>query len=618
MSDRSTSAARFGAQLRHGWLVPPVIAVLIALVGLTILGQYDQRQLITIAVYALIVGGLNLSFGYGGELAFGQVAMFATGAYTAGVLAQHGSHELVIALVAAIVLAGVVGVLSGAPGLRLSHWSLALVSFFLVLLLPDILSVLESQTGGLLGLSGTVDPTLFGVHLSFEGFFVFALVIAYLWIVIMRNLVLSRYGTSLKVLRENPLLAQSLGLSVYRLRIMTYVLGGLPAGAAGVLYAYLNGFLSPEAFTLQLAIAILAASVVGGTDSIYGAPVGAALLILGPLQTSSFQRSSVLIYGAFLIVVGVLFGGGLAAIGRGGLQRLLARLPRVLLQPAPTRAELHGEAQEALRIPGERLTVSGAAKSFGGLKALQGVELTAEPGRITALLGANGAGKTTLLNAVSGFVRIDSGEVSIGSERLDGLAPHEVARIGVGRTFQTPVIPRGMSVVEVVETARLRSGRVSMLASVLRLGQHRRARQDDREVAMAALTFADLDALAGQDAQTLPLGTRRLLEVVRAVAREPRIMLLDEPAAGLDDAALAELGALIRRARDAGATIVLVEHNVPFVLGLADDIHVMELGKVIASGTPDEIRGNPVVIASYLGRGAADRDQADVAGEERV
>jgi branched-chain amino acid transport system permease protein len=586
---RLASAARFG------WLVPPALTALLCVVALTAMGEYEQRQVIVIVVYTLIVCGLNLSFGYGGELALGQVAMFAAGAYVTGVLAQHGHYELLLALIASVAAAGAVGVVSGVPGLRLGHWSLALTSFFLVLLIPDVLVLLEEQTGGLQGLTGILDPTLAGVRLEWEGFFVFAVVLGFLWLMAIRNIVLSRHGHALRVLRESPQLASALGLSVYRLRLRAYVLGSLPAGAAGCVFAYLTGFISPDAFTLNLAIALLAASVIGGVDSIYGAPVGAALLVLGPLQTSGAERWSTLLYGIFLVAVGVLLSGGLASIGRKLMRR--AGWPADGAEPAPAAA-----AGTSFEVPGERLAVRDVRKAFDGVQALDGVDLEAQPGQVLAILGPNGAGKTTLLNAISGFVRPDAGEIVLG-ERSDlrGLAPDRIARRGISRTFQTPLIPRGMTAREVVECGRLGRPGPRLLGALLRTPRLRRTRAEDRHAADAALSVAGLGDVASTDAQALPLGTRRLLEVVRAVVAQPGLILLDEPAAGLDDAGQAELGRLIRRARDAGGTVIVVEHNVRFVLDLADRVVVMALGRVIAEGSPDEIRRNDEVIATYLG-----------------
>lgn len=583
---------------RFGWLVPLAAAVVLCALALVVLDEYWQRQIVVIVVYTLIVSGLNLSFGYGGELALGQVAMFAAGAYVTAILASHEHYELLLALAGSVVAAGVVGLVSGVPGLRLGHWSLALTSFFLVLLIPDVLMLFEDQTGGLQGLSGVLDPELAGITLDWTGFFVFAFVLGCLWLVALRNIVLSRYGRSLRVLRESPQLASSLGLSVYRLRISAYVLGSLPAGAAGCVFAYLTGFISPDAFTLTLAIALLAASVIGGVDSIYGAPVGAALLVLGPLQTSGAERWSTLLYGIFLVVVGVLLAGGLAAMGRTLMRRVGLPVDAAVAAPA----EGQGAPAEEFHVPGKRLAVRHLRKAFGDVTAVSGVDLTAEPGEVLAVLGPNGAGKTTLLNAISGFVRPDDGEVLLGEDnQLRGLSPAAIARRGVSRTFQTPIIPRGMTAREVVECGRLGRAGERLLGALLRSPRMRRTRAEDRRAAVAALSFSGLSDVATTRAQDLPLGTRRLLEVVRAVVAQPGVILLDEPAAGLDDDGQQELARLIRRARDAGGTVIIVEHNVRFVLDLADRVVVMALGEVIAEGTPGDIRRDERVIATYLG-----------------
>lgn len=601
---------------RRGWSLALAAAAAATFVPLTSMSGLIQRQVVLIAIYALIVSGINLSLGFGGQLALGQVAMFAGGAYTTAILADHGHADLLLAVLASTLVAGLVGLLSGVPGLRLSHWSLSIASFFLILLIPRVVVIFADHTGGLAGLPVFTFPTLLGTELEWDGIYLFALGVAFLWLVIMRNLVLSRLGNGFRVLRESSLLAESLGLSAYRLRVQAYVLGGLPAGAAGCIYVHLNGYISPEAFVLSLTIALLAASVVGGEDSIYGAPIGAAILVLGPLQASGFEEYSIFVYGLFLVIVGVLFRGGLARLGRVFLRRLHSWFP------APGTTGAAGAAGDAapesarLDIPGERLEVTEVRKTFGGLSALDGVSLAAEPGQITAIMGANGAGKTTLLNAISGLIPADSGSILLGRDRLDGRSGPQIARAGVSRTFQTPIIPRGMNVVEVVESGRLAAGRVGMLSAVLRLPRFRRARRDDHAAALGALRFAGLSHLASHDAQELPLGTRRLLEVVRAVAREPRVMLLDEPAAGLDDDGLRELATLMARARDAGATVILVEHNVRFVLDTADRIHVMELGRLLASGTPEEVRTNPAVVATYLGKRAGARTAARAAAQE--
>ncbi|GGM75287.1 ATP-binding cassette domain-containing protein [Dactylosporangium sucinum] len=593
--------------------------VLVAALPSLGLGFYWQRQVMLIAVYTLLCSGLNLSFGYAGELALGQVAVFASGAYVAAILFNHGHTDILLALLVATALAGVAGLISGIPGLRLSHWSLALVSFFFVLLIPSLVSILDEYTGGSAGLPGVLGPTLFGRPLFGRDFYYVAIAATLLWMLVLRNMVVSRFGAFLRVMAESPTLAESLGGSVRLLQIQAYVIGALPAGIAGVLFTYMTGFISPTTFTLSLLIAVLAATVLGGADSVWGAPVGAAILVLGPLQAASFQKYSSAVYGIFLVFVGVVFSMGLAGLARIVRRRLLLR--RLARAGAAGGSGAAGELGE-LSIPGERLEVAGVAKAFAGLKALNGVDLTVEPGTITAIIGANGAGKTTLLNLISGVLRADAGTVTLAGRPITGLRAHQVSRLGVGRTFQTPLIPPRMTVLEVVESGRLRSGAVGLLPAILRLPRYYRVRREDRAAALVALSFAGLEHLAHQPAGSLPLGTRRLLEVVRAVAGRPHVLLLDEPAAGLDDEGLRELEMLMRRTREAGGTVVLVEHNVPFVMSVADRVHAMELGRVIASGPPDVVRRDQRVIDSYLGRrgrtepGAAPR--ADVPSESGV
>lgn len=580
----------------------PAIAGTVILVILPLIGvdDYWQRQIMLIGVYTLMCSGLNLSFGYAGEMALGQVGIFAAGAYITAIFYNHGITDILLAILASIALAALTGVLSGIPGLRLSRWSLAIVSFFLILLIPSLTQVLQTQTGGLLGLPGIIGPTLFGQALSNTSFYVVTVIVVALWMFAFRNMIVSPFGAALRVLGESPTLAESLGRSAFRLKISAYVLGALPAGIAGALFTYLTGFVSPDSFTIDVLIAVLAATVVGGADSVWGAPLGAALLVLGPLQASSFQEYSIAAYGVFLLVVGVLFSGGIVGLVRAAARRLSRRAagPPVSTADDPALPE----APARLPIPGERLTVSGIEKSFAGLQALGGVELAAEAGEITAIIGANGAGKTTLLNTISGFLSTDAGEVRLGGRLLTGSRPYKVARLGVGRTFQTPQIPKSMTVLQIVESGRLAKSAARLMASILRLPSFYRAKREDRAAALAALSFAGLAHLAGQEAGALPLGTRRLLEVARCVAGAPNVLLLDEPAAGLDDDSLRDLGSLMRRTREAGGTVVIVEHNVPFIMDIADNVFVMDLGKVIASGPPEVVRTDPRVIDSYLGR----------------
>lgn len=579
-----------------GWIWPLLFGVVLIALPFMGMGYAVTRQIELTVILALIVAGMNLSLGYAGELAMGQVAMYAAGAYTAGLMSKAGYTELWVQLLAGAAAALVVGLISGIPGLRLGSWSLAMTSFFLILLIPDVLSIFKSATGGRNGLAGIMPPTMFGQAIDSRAYYIVILVVAILWFAVMRNFVVSRHGTALRVLKRSPVLASSMGISVFRAKLTAYALGAVPAGLAGVLFANLDLFISPEAFAFSFAMTVLAASIFGGSASIYGAVIGAAVLQFGMNQATNFQEYGLIITGAFLLFGGVVFTGGLSGLGRSLIRRMdaAAREKVGYVEAPPSEAVVEA-------APGALLRTDGVSKAFGGNQALSDVTVEARPGAVTAIIGPNGSGKTTLLNMISGFYRTDSGTITLGGDALQGLSSYRVARAGVSRTFQTPNVPEKLSVLEAVEAGRYASDRASIFASILRLPRHWRVSRADRAEAERALALVGLSAQRHVMADSLPLGNRRLLEVARSLVASPKVLLLDEVASGLDEDELEVLASLIRRLRDAGLTIVLVEHNFQLVLSLADDIYVLAHGKVMAHGSPDEIERDPRVMEEYLG-----------------
>jgi branched-chain amino acid transport system permease protein len=573
--------------------VAPVVAgvVVAFLLGMGLIGVVLPPLLALAAVYALVVAGFNLAYGLGGQMALSQVAVFAGGAYTAAILHEHGVTELAIAIPLSVLVAAGLGLITGIPGLRLHQWTLALTAFFLVLITPNVAGIFQSQTQGAAGIAGILGPGLFGYQLGHNQYYLVVILATTAVLLIYRNMVLSRYGNALRVLKQSSQLTQSLGVSPLMLRMSSYVIGSLPAGVAGVFYAYLSTFVWPGAFDFQLVTLVLAASVVGGTRSVWGAAVGSAVLVIAPHYMSGFNEYSVLVFGAFLVIAGLAAGSKL---------KLRAWLPRRWLTSEQPVEEDERDSRNA--IPGEMLEVRGVSKSFGGQPALVDVRVKAKPGQITAIIGANGAGKTTLLNAISGLIPVDGGQVFLGSHELTGLRVPARARRGVSRTFQTPQIPGSMTVLDVVRGGCLAKHSTLPLTAAFRTRGYRRQSVCDTETAMAALSMCGLRNLSSHRASELPLGRRRLLEVARSIAGSPTLLMLDEPAAGLDAAGLSELQETIRRVRSAGSTIILVEHNVKFVMENADRVIAMDLGTVIAVGTPAEVRGNEAVIDSYLGK----------------
>jgi branched-chain amino acid transport system permease protein len=578
--------------------VPLAGAIIVIFLPFLGADAFVTLQVMLIAVMSMIVSSLNLSLGYAGELALGQVAVYAVGAYVAGYLGVHGHTDALLQLLAGGAAALIVGLLVGIPGLRFGGWSLAMSSFFLVLIIPDLVTLSGNQIGGFAGLSGIPVLTLFGQQLGTRATYVFIVVVAVAWFVIFRNIVTSRFGNGLLVLRQSPVLASSVGISVYRMKLLAYAVAAVPAGLAGVLFTQVDGFIAPSTFSFGLAIAILAASILGGQRSVYGAVFGAALLTLAPLEFTSFTRYSTIIYGVFLVAFGVLLSQGLAGILRPYARRWVpGSRPSIVPAAAPA-----GDAPHLGLRGGVQLEVTSACMRFGGIAALDDVSLTARPGEVTALIGPNGSGKTSLLNAVSGFYRVSSGTISIDGRPVQSYPAYRVARLGVARTFQTPSMPTALTTTEVVASGRFSRTKPSLLPTSLRSRRYWRVRRDDARQAAAILDALGLAQFADREAASLPLGTRRLVEVGRALATGAQVLLLDEVAAGLDEAELDHLAGILRTIRDAGVTVVLVEHNFDLVLRLADVIYVLSQGRLVAVGPPDQIRANVEVERVYLGR----------------
>lgn len=565
--------------------------------------RFWMRQLVLVAMLGLVVSGLNLTFGFAGELALGQAAVYAAGAYAAGYVAKTYVNDVLLMLVVAAACAVVVGLLAGAPGLRLGGWMLAISSFFLVLLVPDFVNLVGEPLGGYEGLTLIPLPMLFGVELDAYYFYVFTIVVTGVWFLLFRNLIRSPRGAEFQVLGAGETLSASLGVSTYRLKLKAYAIGAIPAGLAGGLFAYLDGYVAASSFGLHQALMTLAASVLGGTRTIYGALLGAALLTMGPMSSGAFEEYSTVAFGVFLLVGAVFLPNGITPY----LTRFVRWVVPFDLTPKSAPIEAHGDFAP---IQGGRLETKDVVKAFGGNRALSAVTVDAEPGQVTALIGPNGSGKTTLLNVISGYYAGDEGAVLLNGHDINGLNAAQRARLGIGRTFQTPTIPGDLTVREAIRTGGIKE-EVGILATVLRLPSYHRREKEARaqvDAILAALGIADR---AEDEAAALPLGTRRLVELGRALALRPAVLLLDEVASGLDKDEVTELSKVIRRLSAAGATIVLVEHNFDLIMSVADHVYVLAEGKLLASGDPHAVANNPDVRKTYLGAGPEARRHVD-------
>ncbi len=581
------------------WLVVTVIVAVLPFLGLP---NFWVRQVLLVCISALLVSGLNLSLGWAGELNFGLPAMYAAGAYLTAYFATRVFNDILICLVLAAVAAVLVGMLAGAPGLKAGGWMLAVISFMLVTLIPVTLQVIPYEIlGAQSGFTGIPRPEIFGVILDKVGFFVLVVIVTSLWFAVYRNAVKSPFGNSLLVLQHGPFLAPSLGLSRYALKLKTYAFASLPIGMAGTLFAFNDRFISPDTLGLHLVIFTIVASIVAGRRSIYAIFIGVIFIQFINAQSTRFGEFGDVAFGVFLVVGGIAFGGGIAGLANA-VTRRIKRKPKVVLGDiAP---DLDAPVPEIPVLPGKDLRLVGLSKTFGGVKAVRDVSLQAKAGQITALIGPNGSGKTTTLNMISGFQKPTSGTIHLGDADLTGLTAERIARHGVSRTFQTPAIPIELSVLDVVASGRIQRHHVSLLSTVLRLPGYRRMTSANRAEAQRWLDILGLGAIADERAQAMPLGTRRMIELARALASDPALVLLDEVASGLDRDEVQELAQVLRRVRAAGATVILVEHNFSLVQSLADHVVVLAEGTVLTDGDPQTIAEHPEVLERFLGTGA--------------
>jgi branched-chain amino acid transport system permease protein len=616
---RSVAAFLLGG--RASLAVPLIVAALLITFPYWSDNAYWIYQIPLILVLALLVTGVNLSFGYAGELQLGQVFMFCIGAYLSMILAVRGvNNDIILGMLIGGAAAVIVGLVVALPAMRIGGWALAMASFFLVITIPDLISIFAKYTNGLTGLSGIPFPDIFGHTLGITGLYEVTIVTTIAWFVLYRNLVTSRYGIVFKSLRESPALTGSLGFSTLRLKTTIYGLGAFPAGIAGCLYGYLTFILEPGSFGFQLGIGTVAACLLGGSESVYGVLIGAAILQLGPERSVAFANWAPVAYGGFLIIAAVLLRGGISRYGKLACYHLAKRIdPEIKQSRIAARSALlesddetvdgaivEGNADVANTsslqdIHGMKLDIENVTMTFGGVKALRDVSLVANPGEVTALIGSNGSGKTTLLNVICGYVTPQDGKVKLDGKNILGSRTNQISRLGIGRTFQTPTIPKGVTVRDVVATGRFAKNHIGFLPSMLRLPRYWRAQHADRREAMALLEVVGLAHVAGEEASSRPLGDRRLIEVARVLCSEPGVVLLDEPASGLNDQEAERLAKLITKVARAGATIILIEHNFRFIRKVADTVHVLHFGKLIANGTADDVAAEPQVIESYLG-----------------
>jgi branched-chain amino acid transport system permease protein len=555
----------------------------------------------TALLFALLAIGMGLVMGIAGQVNLAQIAFFGTGAYVTAILTTHYGYGFWVAGLLALAATVLVGLVVGTPALRIQSHYLGIVTLGLAVAFVDLITN-APITGGDSGISGIPTPPLFGIDLSSQYLYY------YLELIVLAGglafglfVVRTPLGRRMRAMRDDALAASASGAEIGVLRMIAFVLASVYGGAAGVLYAGLIHYVAPETFSIANMFLLLAMVIIGGRQSLAGCVTGAVGLTIVQQELVNLAARAQLGYGLVVVLVVVFAPTGLAGVpGRvsGWLRRRRPGPPMVVepFQPLPAVAAVAGS--------GVLLEVSGLVKRFRGVTAVDGVSLSVRHGEILGVVGPNGSGKTTLFNVISGLYRPSSGRVKLDDRVISGLRPYRISRLGVARTFQHLRLFRDLTAREnlLVTLDRTRTWwSWRYVAWPLGVWRHERSL---RRSAAELLDRFGLAQFAAARPGTLPYGIQRRLELARAMAAGPRLLLLDEPAAGLNGEEQRQLAEIVRSVRDSGVTVVLIEHNMGLVMSLCSRVVVLDSGTVIAEGAPAEVARDPLVLEAYLGNAA--------------
>jgi branched-chain amino acid transport system permease protein len=571
------------ARLRADARMLAVFAALVVVFGVVARGDAGLVQAGTyVAIFALAAIGLSVLLGNVNQISVGQAGFFGIGAYAVGYLTVDQGWSFWLAAPIGVALAALVGIALGFVALRFRGHYLAMATLAFGLITVGIFHAAPAL-GRASGITDIPYAQLGALTLSGYPMYWFAWFVAFLAALATTALLRGRTGRAFEAIRNDELAAEATGVATRRAKIAAFAYSGVLAALGGAMFASFLGLVNPDAVGVALSVDFLLMVVLGGSGLVSGALVGAALIGFANVIGHQYDNWREVVYGVLVIAFVVFLPRGILGALRAQAARRRARTPDA--GDADPAAASGVVPLAPVRAPNaEPLAVTGVTKRFGGLVALDDVTFVLQAGTLTSIIGPNGAGKTTLFNAICGIGRPAAGSVTIGGVDVRGARPHRIAALGVGRTFQGARLFDEMTVFENVVA-----------------GMPRIAGPAARERANAIVARVQLAGMRDVLAKDLAFGDRRRVELARAVAGEPWLLLADEPAAGLNDAERRRLYNDLRALRDAGTTIVLIEHDMRLVMAISERVIVLNFGRVIADGEPERVRNDPAVIAAYLG-----------------